>query len=229
MRTFPVALFANSRVKSGRSHVWRAAPVLCALWLASSGAAWAQSAELWFVAGASLLHSDLGSTLPCTTPALCAAVGASPSDVQFTNGFRFGFRFGFNMGEHFGHEVQYAYSRTQLKFNTPPVSELGMAIHEGGYNFLAYATPEESRIRPFATGGVEFANYVPPGSSATYGGGSTKFGFNYGGGVKMRVSGPWAVRFDIRQYSTPKPDFGLSLVSGWVHQTEVTGGFGVIF
>ena len=46
-----------------------------------------------------------------------------------------------------------------------------MAIHQGGYNFLLYATPEGTRIRPFATGGVVFANYVPPGASATSGGG----------------------------------------------------------
>lgn len=216
-------------MKLGRSRAWRTTPVLCGLLLAFSGAASAQSAELWFDAGVSLLNSALGTTSQCSTPALCAAIGASPNDVQFTNGFRFGFRFGINVGDHFGHEVQYAYSRTHLKFNNAGGQELGMAIHEGGYNFLAYATPEGTRIRPFATGGVEFANYVPPGSSATYGGGSTKFGFNYGGGVKVVVKGPYAVRFDVRQYATPKPDFGLSLVSGWIHQTEVTGGFGVVF
>ncbi|MEI9811685.1 MAG: hypothetical protein WDO18_02990 [Acidobacteriota bacterium] len=62
-----------------------------------------------------------------------------------------------------------------------------MAVHTGGYNYLIYANHEGNRVRPFATGGLQFSNYVPPGSSAYNGGGSNKFGFNYGGGVKVRA------------------------------------------
>jgi hypothetical protein len=103
-----------------------------------------------------------------------------------------------------------------------------MAIHQGGYNFLLYATNEGTRIRPFATGGVGFANYVPPGASATSGGGSNKFGVNYGGGVKMRITSLFGARLDVRQYTTPKP-FGLPLAQGWIRQTEISAGFGVLF
>ena len=148
-----------------------------------------------------------------------------------------------NNESHFGHEVQYAYSRTSL--DTPaqpaiigtvnnvgspatPASSQGMAIHQGGSNFLLYATNEGTRIRPFATGGVEFANYVPPGSSAASGGGSNKFGVNYGGGVKVRLTHLFGARLDVRQYTTPKP-FNLPLASGWLRQTEVSAGFGVMF
>jgi len=130
-----------------------------------------------------------------------------------------------NNESHFGHEVQYAYSRTQLNISG---SKQGMAIHQGGYNFLIYATPEGTRVRPFATGGVLFANYVPPGSSATSGGGDNKFGFNYGGGVKVRVTSLFGVRFDVRQATTPKP-FDLPLREGWLRQTEISAGFGVLF
>jgi opacity protein-like surface antigen len=88
-----------------------------------------------------------------------------------------------------------------------------------------------SRIRPFATAGLHFSNFVPPGASATSGGGSTKFGFNYGAGVKVKVSSLFGVRFDLRQYQTGKPDFGglLSNRSGLLRQTEVSAGFGVLF
>jgi hypothetical protein len=106
-----------------------------------------------------------------------------------------------------------------------------MAIHQGGYNFLLYATKEGTRVRPFATGGVMFANYVPPGSSATSGGGENKFGVNYGGGVKVRLTSLFGVRLDVRQYTTPKP-FGSSfpfLREGWLRQTEISAGFGVLF
>lgn len=187
---------------------------------ACSSIAWGQYGELWFSAGESLMKNDLGTT---------ATVGGSKDDVQFTNGFRFGFRIAFNNDTIFGHEVQYAYSRTHLKFNSSQGSvEQGMAVHTGGYNYLIYGTEEGSTVRPFATGGVLFNNYVPPGASASSGGGQTKFGFSYGGGVKVRVSEVWAVRFDIRQYTTPKP-FDLPLKSGWIRQTEATAGFGFVF
>jgi opacity protein-like surface antigen len=214
--------------------------------LMGTGSAWAQTADVWFVAGESLISSSLGADpeycvvatgLTAPTSAQCQAAGDTGNDIKLGNGFRFGFRFGFNMKDHFGHEIQYAYSRTSLSCNdvgsnvcylydSPTAIKQGMAIHEGGYNFLAYATKEGSRIRPFGTAGVEFANYVPPGQSAAYGGGSTKFGFNYGAGVKIKVKGFWGIRFDFRQYTTPKP-FGFPLNGGWVHQEEVTAGFGV--
>ena len=187
------------------------------LFLACAGSAWGQLFEVWFNGGQSLLSNKGLGTL--------ATVGGNKNDVQLEDGFRFSFRMTLNNESHFGHEVQYAYSRTQLNILG---DKQGMAIHQGGYNFLIYATPEGTRVRPFATGGVMFANYVPPGSSATSGGGDNKFGFNYGGGVKMRLTSLFGVRFDVRQATTPKP-FDLPLRQGWLRQTEVSAGFGVLF
>jgi hypothetical protein len=198
-----------------------------ALTFAFSGAAWAQTGELWFDLGQSLLsNSGIGTT---------QAIGGTGNDVQLTDGFRFGFRFGFNQGEHFGHEVQYAYNRTQLQFNTNSVSntntvsKTGMAIHQSGYNFLYYLTSDKSKIRPFGTAGVHFDNFVPPGNSVSSGGGSTKIGANFGGGVKVRIKGIWAARVDVREYFTPKPSFGLALNSGTLRQTEISAGVGIGF
>lgn len=189
------------------------------LFLACAGSAWGQFFEAWFNGGQSLIsNKGLGSFLP-------AEQGGTKNDFQLEDGFRFSFRMDLNNDSHFGHEVQYAYSRTKL--NSGGV-EQGMAIHQGGYNFLLYATPEGTRIRPFATGGVMFANYVPPGSSAAQGGGDNKFGVNYGGGVKMRITSLFGARLDVRQYTTPKP-FGLPLAQGWLRQTEISAGFGVLF
>jgi hypothetical protein len=36
------------------------------------------------------------------------------------------------------------------------------------------------------------------------------------------------VRFDIRQYTTPKP-FNLPLASGWIRINEFSGGIGIVF
>lgn len=204
--------------------------VLAVLLLAGSGTVWAQSADVWFSAGESLISTYLGADpSQCSTSASCQSIGNTGKDLQLTNGFRFAFRFGFNYKSHFGGEVGYAYNRTQLKYNdVQPAVEQGMAIHQGTFNAMAYGTREEARVRPFATAGVGFANYVPPGSSAASGGGSTKFGFNYGAGVKVKLSGFWGLRFDLRQYVTPIP-FGLALSSGWVHQTEASAGVGVMF
>jgi len=187
--------------------------------LLGSNTAWAQFAEMWFSGGQALLaNRSLGTA---------SAFGGSPDDYQLTDGFRFAFRAAFNTPGIFGHEVQYAYNRTHLRDNVNQ-TETGMAIHQGGYNFLVYATHEGKRVRPFGTGGFHFNNYVPPGASAASGGGDTKVGVNYGGGVKVRLFSIWALRFDVRQYDTPKP-FNLNLKQGWLRQNEVSAGFGVEF
>jgi opacity protein-like surface antigen len=97
-----------------------------------------------------------------------------------------------------------------------------MGIHQGFGDVVLYATPTEARVRPFIAGGVNFSNFVPPGQSAQYGQGQTKYGINYGGGVKLKVTGPWQVRFDFRQFNTGKP-FGLGL-GGRLLQNEISAG-----
>jgi len=191
--------------------------------LAFSSVAFAQTGELWFNFGESLLKDNgIGTT---------QSFGGSADDVQLNSDWRFSFRFGFNQGNHFGHEIQYAYNRTQLQFNlASPVVKDGMAFHQGGFNFLYYLlTTDKAKIRPFATAGVMFDDFVPPGNSATSGGGSNKFGANFGGGVKVHVKGIWAARFDIREYVSGKPSFGLPLTSGSLWQTEISAGVGIGF
>ncbi len=189
---------------------------LTILVLASAGALLAQNFEIGFSGGQSLLHNaNLGS----------ASVDGPANDFKLTDGFRFGFRMTVNNLNKFGHEFGYAYSRTQLQSGGSSVGEQGMAIHNGFYDFLLYGTREGARVRPFAAGGGQFSNFVPPGSSATQGGGSTKIGFNYGGGVKFKVASSWLLRFDLRQYISGKP-FGLYNASGAIRQTEISAGIG---
>lgn len=191
---------------------------VAALALASS--ALAQTGEFWFSAGHSLLSNPgLGTD---------RSFGGSPKDVQLTDGFRFGFRGGFNQGRMFGHEIQYAYNRTQLRFNDQGGAQQGMAFHQVGYNFLLYAMPEGSKIRVFGTGGLHFDRFNPPGTTLSSGGGETKFGLNYGAGVKVHVAKSYGLRFDLRRYENPKP-FGLPLAQGWLHQAEISAGVGVGF
>src|SRR5438874_193979 len=76
------------------------------------------------------------------------SLGSDPSVGEFkiTNGFRLAFRLTLNTYRFFGHEIGYAYSRSHLAV---PGQEVGMPVHQAFYNFLVYATPEGSRIRPF--------------------------------------------------------------------------------
>jgi len=37
------------------------------------------------------------------------------------------------------------------------------------------------------------------------------------------------LRFDLRRYDSPKPDFGLLGRTGWLHQTEISAGVGYLF
>ncbi|MGH9659268.1 MAG: hypothetical protein ACRD96_12045, partial [Bryobacteraceae bacterium] len=61
-----------------------------------------------------------------------------------------------------------------------------------------------------------------------YGNGVTKFGVNYGGGIKVKVSPMFAVRFDVRDYLNPKP-FDLPGKSGWLHMLEAAASWALIF
>jgi hypothetical protein len=193
-----------------------------------SSLAFGQAGELWFSYGESILqNSGLGSNL---------LFNESSSDIKLGDGYRFGFRFGFNSGDHLGYEIQYAFNHMDLKFDSaaaaaigsPAPVSLGMHMHQGGANVLYYMfTTDKTRIRPFVTGGVQFDNFVPPGGQSYNG--STKFGANFGAGVKFHIKGIWAARLDAREYVTPKPSFGFALNSGALWQTEISAGVGIGF
>jgi len=176
----------------------------------------AQTAEFSVTGGVSRLNNS--------------GLGALPDGsglYSLTDGWRFGFRTTLNTYPYFGHEFGYGYNRTQLQ-NESDGTEFGMAIHQGFYNFLAYATRDGSKVRPFVTGGAHFNNYTPPGTSVTSGGGSTKLGFNYGGGVKVRVGPYFGIRFDVRNYQNGKPFDFLQNRRGLIGQLEVSAGFGLV-
>jgi opacity protein-like surface antigen len=173
-----------------------------------SGTAFAQVAEFGFNGGAmNLSGDDLGS------------------DYHLDASWKFGFRITLNNWRFLGAEFGYNYTRHELKIG--PNSEggkAGFAGHQGFIDGLAYATPEGSRVRPFAVGGVHFTNYVWPGTSVTQGSGTTKFGLNYGGGIKFRVAQNWIIRADFRQYWNGKPWVDFLGGSGRVRTNEISLG-----
>src|SRR5512138_3286467 len=129
--------------------------VVVFLLLLMVGMASGQVLELGASAGASRLSN---STLLANDP--------QAGTIKLKNGFRFGFRVTLNTHSFLGHEVGYAYVRTN--WDAPSGGgNIGAAAHQGFYDFLVYATPEGSRIRPFAAGGVQFTNFIYPGYSVS--------------------------------------------------------------
>jgi opacity protein-like surface antigen len=111
----------------------------------------------------------------------------------------------------------------------------GLLTSQIAYNLLIHTSPKTSRLRPyFAVGPAlqlmhldeapikKAPNYWKLGLSnigllsAAYnfgstppldGGGIFQVGFNYGGGVRYRVTPRWMVRLDYRETLTSQPDF----------------------
>lgn len=197
---------------------WMQLPIL----LAAAAAAMAQVGEISISAGRAASRNNVLGT----------SADAAGKAVEFKSetDFRLGFRFTFNSYQFFGHEIGYAYNRGKFKQASTPPAEVGMPVHQGMYNFLAYATPEGSPVRPFVTGGVHFSTFYPPGTGVFSGNGVTKFGYNYGGGLKFRISPMLMMRLDVRDYATGKPfgDF-FPDQKGLLHQLEVSAGLGIGF
>jgi opacity protein-like surface antigen len=232
--------------------------ILITAWLIFGASAWASGIEFWAIGGETLTSNGNLGTGSCYgdaltgTPSTCAAIVSYQDQYSLGNAWHFGFRGGFNSGEHLGYEVGYMYNRTSfgcsMPSNTPaayyscstvingasvPVltSSQGMAYHQVSFNALYYFTGSDAKFRPFVTGGLGFTAYAFPGTSAYYGGASNEVAFNYGGGVKYKLTDRWAARIDVRQSTTPKPSFGgqLQFASGWLRETEISAGFGILF
>ena len=148
------------------------------------------------------------------------------TNTTVKDGFRLAVRFALNTYRFAGHEFGYAYNHSGVDLGDG--STVPMSIQQGFYDFLVYATPEGSRIRPFGAGGVQFTSFFPPGASVYYGNQVTKFGLNYGGGIKVRMTSTLAARVDFRQYNTGKP-FKFPNQQGRLNQTEISVGLGIWF
>src|SRR4051794_19366841 len=176
-------------------------------------------------------------------PAKYADIGTSTGDplsdtYRMKDGFRIALRMAINNGRFTGHEFGYAYSRTGLQApavittipgilpGQPPTTtaiaatDYSLPSHQGFYDFLVYFVPEGKVVRPFIAGGVQFTAFSQP-NSYNYDR-ETKYGVNYGAGIKFKVKENWGFRLDARQYNMGKP-FKLPNSSGRLLMWEFSG------
>ena len=188
------------------------------LFLLTAGTAASQSAELGLTAGISAFNDNgIGSLRSFEQGMIPATLG---------NGVRIGTRWSTNSWTFLGHEFSYAYQRTSLKIGDGQ-SE-GMNVQNIYYNFVAHATPSGAPVRPFVTAGAGVSVYFPPGVSSLSGGGNNNFGYNYGGGLKFKLTDKFGLRFDVRDHVTGRP-FDLDDSSGRFHNVEYSATFSLLF
>jgi opacity protein-like surface antigen len=148
----------------------------------------------------------------------------------------YGGRFNLLSRGHWGGEISYSYQQNTLSlsrqnFTGSPV-KLDGAVHHLFYNMIFNLVPyEKSKVVPFVTGGVGLAAYAlsdearaNAASPTVYGIGNLRpsekrFAYNYGFGVKAKVTSRIGVRADFRHIFSDVPSYGLPKESSNPAQT----------
>src|ERR1041385_257799 len=138
-----------------------------------------------------------------------------------------------NISDRWGGELRYSYGLGDLQLkNGSTEAVFGAETHTINYNFLMYARPSESKVRPFLSAGAGIKFYRGTGTESVTQPLSqyallTKVDdltgvVSVGGGVKMRLGSHAWLRFDVHDYMSPFPKkvitpTGGANVEGWLH------------
>ena len=140
---------------------------------------------------------------------------------------------GQNVGNRFGGELRYTFrgDEAKLRAGGRQVNMDGQT-HAVHYDFLVYATPRGSKVRPYAAAGAGIKRYMITGderlsqpltSFAMLTHSSQVEGlFSAGAGVKASLGEHWLFRVDFRYYLTPFPEKLFAAgpaarIHGWLH------------
>jgi hypothetical protein len=169
-----------------------------------------------------------------------SAQNQKDNDTSLRNGTSYGIRLTYNTRGYFGHELSYVQSRVGLRVKMQPTSDAAkqtfedkVKVHQAGYNFLIYFMPKNERWRPFMTGGVEANQYGRPGVEGWTGIPTRDYGFNYGGGIKIKLFKYALARLDVRESVSGKP-YNLAfadqtLAGGFLRQQQAAFGLAFTF
>ena len=167
-------------------------------------------------------------------------VPAGSSNINLNFSYKdqwvYGGRFNLLSRGHWGGEISYSYQTNTLtlsreNFTGIPV-KLDGGVHHFFYNMIFNLVPyEKSKVVPFVTGGVGLAAYAlsdearaDAANPAVYGIGNLRpyekrFAYNYGLGVKAKLTSRFGVRADFRHIFSDVPSFGLPKESSNPAQT----------
>jgi len=175
-------------------------------------------------------------------------VGPEP---HLTTGSVFGGRVTENLWQHFGLEQSVGYNSNQFRFDSPVPgvvvmnTPLDTHVLNANIDGLFYFTRRGSRIRPFLAGGAGGARFSPTQGAIDFFKNNsikpinqvlrpeTRGQYNYGGGVKLRVSNWLGARVDARSLMSRNPTFGMPTIpngqayipnGNWMQGLEATAG-----
>ena len=148
-----------------------------------------------------------------------------------------------NTKGYYGIEAGALRSRARIVSNIDPgdgkpVLESGTATQTQAFlNGVCYFMPRGERFRPYVTAGFEAEFWNMPNLPDWTGRNSKNIGFNYGGGLKIRLAKPVLFRLDVRDIWAGSP-YGLQYASstdsslrspGLYRQLQGTVGIGITF
>lgn len=161
---------------------------------------------------------------------------SSEVGYRFVNGGIFGVRLRENLSEHFGLEQSFTFlGNNNAQF---PGALLGTRIRQFYFNGNLIGYDNESRVRPYFSGGVGVGLFQPTDdakiSSEAIGftaANSNQFQFNFGGGLKIKLADHFGLDFSIRDFVGHSPSLGYPGASDerWLHNMQLQGGFMLYF
>jgi opacity protein-like surface antigen len=172
-----------------------------------------------FGAGSFPRNEDFFIGLPQFSPAI-------ELSHEYSRGVRGGIRVGADFKKYWGEDIIYSFgtNATKIANLTNGVQfPLNERIHQFAVNALWYpgGASEGGRVFPYLTAGVGATFFVltPETVNAALEAGlgtlhtENLFAFNAGGGIRMRLTRHIGLRYDVRDYMTRAPRFGLPVSS----------------
>jgi len=173
--------------------------------------------EVAFHGGASVFN-DKAATIS-------SALGDLPARIELLTGSSVGVTGTFFFRDHFGTEVAWLFqnndlrvsARDPLPFGITGSATVDLRVQHVSFSGLVSATGREAGVRPFFSAGIGAVVYQPTAEGkgvvesvvGVRPRSDTRFAFNVGAGVRVRVAGRFGLRWDIRDYISGIPDFGL--------------------
>jgi outer membrane protein OmpA-like peptidoglycan-associated protein len=160
----------------------------------------------------------------------------STVSYNFVNGGVLGVRVRENLAEHFGLEQSFTFlGNNNAQF---PGALLGTRLRQFYFNGNLIGYDNESRVRPYFSGGIGVSNFSPTDEAkrqtlvgGVTPGSSSEFLFNFGGGLKFKLTDRFGLDFSARDFAHKTPTLNYSGVSDrdWLHNLQVQGGLLFMF